>query len=131
MIRIVAPFDIGDDRLPILELASEFKEDEFGNLIYTFRTAAGVVELSLSTLDGDVSIALTVPSQVEPIVKIDLVGCRSIGVVNDKRGQYLEFVGQHRVENFSRGHLETSAGFRVRLEPTLLVEPFFHQGTGG
>lgn len=129
MIRIRAPFDNRDQLLPILDLATAFDDDEFGNVAYTFQTDSWQVVLSISTLDGDVALAVTIPSQTDPIVSIDLIGCEGIGVVNDKRGKFLEFVGQHKIEDFSRGKLERSAGFRLRLAPALLVEPFYHKGT--
>lgn len=113
------------DELSILELATAIKEDEFGNIWYTFATPMGVIELHRSLYDGDTAITLVVPGQSDPVVLLELVGCEGVVAVNDKRGKYLEFVGQHKVEDYARGELEKTAGFRVRFEPFVRIEPFY------
>lgn len=113
--------------LPILDLATSFTEDEFGNFNYIFETGICTIFLDLSTLDGDTSIRLIAPGQDEPLVDLELVGCKGIRVVDDKRGQYLEVIGQHRIEEYSRGKLKKTAGFRLRIEPIVSIEPFYNE----
>lgn len=113
------------DELSLLGLADSTSSDEFGNHTYIFNRAGGNVHLEISTLDSDISIRVFVPTQDGPIVHLSLVGCETIRSVNDKRGEYLEVIGQHRIENYNRGRIAQSAGFRLRLTPELCIEPFY------
>lgn len=113
------------DELSFLELADSVSNDEFGNYAYVFNRASGNVHLAISTLDGDVSIQVFIPSQSTPIVDLELVGCETIHCVNDKRGVYFEVIGQHRIEQYNRGNIAQSAGFKLQLAPELSIEPFY------
>ena len=113
------------DQLSMLELADSFDEDEFGNFSYVFNTKVGTLKLYISTSDGDTAVELTVPKQQQPVVDLHVVGCEDILCVNDKRGQYIEVIGQNKVEDYSRGKLEKTSGFRIRLKPFVSIEPFY------
>jgi hypothetical protein len=112
-------------QLAMLELASSYSEDEFGNTTHTFDTPIAKVMLERCWNDGDTCLSVLHPLQEVPIVKIDLVACEEIRVVDDKRGKYFEFVGRSRVEEYSRGSNRKTLGFRVYLAPFVSVEPFF------
>ena len=56
------------DEQKLLEMADRFDEDEFGNLTLFFNTTVGVVRLNRCRLDGDTSVQVTVPTQIEPLV---------------------------------------------------------------
>ena len=121
-------FQSKTDIYAILELASKFSEDDFGNHVYVFESPVGTVILSYCINDGDTSVELFVKGQDSPIVKIDIQGCMEIIVVNDKRGKYLEFSGRLCIEShISRGQQVKTTGFRLQIEPFLLVEPFIKE----
>ena len=92
-------FKADSNVLALLELASDVSEDEMGNIQYIFDTTVAKVILDHCYLDGDTSVRLFVAGQEPPIVQVDLVNCDRLKVVNDKRGQYLEIVGQYKVED--------------------------------
>ena len=115
------------NELEILELADSVAEDEFMNSLYKFETNIGIIELWLSATDGDATVKLYIPGNLLPVVDISVVGCERIVAVNDKRGQYLEIAGQHSVEDYSRGIIEKTAGFRVKLKPNVCIEPFYRK----
>jgi hypothetical protein len=125
--RIAAAKDRAD-YLDILDLASECTEDEFRNIHYVFRTPVATIELFDSALDGDVSIRIFVSGQEAPLVKLDLVDCLDVKAINDKRGRYLEFVGQLQIGEWSRGSDRKTTGFRLYFEPSVCLEPFFVSG---
>lgn len=118
-------FTDNTDPLAILELADEFSEDDFGNTTHTFKTPVATLVLERCWYDGDTAISVIVPTQDVPIIKLELIGCDSIRVVNDKRGKFFEFAGQARIEEFSRGSNRKTLGFRVYLTPFVSVEPYF------
>lgn len=113
------------EAMQLLELATSADEDEFGNVSYVFETPTARVELNRCVLDGDTSVCLVAKGQSLPLVKLDLVGCAGIRAVNDKRGKYLELIGQLKEEPYSRGDMKQTFGFRLRLEPTTCLEPFY------
>ncbi|MDR3482593.1 MAG: hypothetical protein P4L91_17995 [Burkholderiaceae bacterium] len=112
------------DYLEIFDLASKIDEDEFGNITYHFVTPVATVVLCDSTNDGDISLELSVPAQKLPLVKLDLAGCKEIHVVNDKRGKYLEFVGQLKSARYLKGGENAIVGFRLQFEPRICLEPY-------
>lgn len=114
------------NELDILELATAISDDGFGESTYTFETAAVTATLTHNVHDGDTFVVLTVPNQSTPIARFELVDCVRVGAVNDKRGKYLDFVGQLRVENYSRGG-KRAAGFRLHVAPAICLEPYFEQ----
>ncbi len=117
------------DPQAILALADEFSEDEFGNSVHIFDTAAAKVVLERNWYDGDTRICLIVPGQAVPLVNIELLGCNAIRAVDDKRGRYLEFVGQVRTDQVTRGVTASTLGLRIFLAPVVTVEPFFIKET--
>ncbi len=119
------------DDIAILQLADAVDDDGCGNVGFLFNTVAGEIELHHCYLDGDTSVTLKTAAQKEAIVDCSVVGCERIIVVDDKRGQYLEIAGQHRVEDYSRGKLQKTAGFRLRLQPYVCIEPFYRAGEPG
>jgi len=113
------------DIYEILELASKFSEDGYGNYNYVFEASIATVVLDYCIYDGDVSVKVIVQGQNEPILKIDLLGCKKIDVINEKRMKCLDFTGIFRVENdFSRRQQPNNTGFRLQIEPFLTVEVF-------
>jgi hypothetical protein len=114
--------------LELLELAMQCHEDEFQNITYKFEYPFATITLFDSALDGDISVQISVPGQSSPIVKLDLADCAEVKAVNDKRGKYLEFVGQLQVDDYTRGSTLRTTGFRLHLEPNVLLEPFFKTG---
>ena len=115
------------DEQKLLEMADRFDEDEFGNLTLFFNTTVGVVRLNRCRLDGDTSVQVTVPTQIDPLVFFELIGCNEMVAVSDERGEFVEFVGHQSLENYSRGALVKRGGFRLRLKPYLSVEPFYSE----
>lgn len=100
-------------------------EDEEG-ICYQYKAhRQGVtLELKVWPLDGDVSIELTCERQVQPLLKVNLLGCPAARVLHEKRGQYIEFAA---AKAFGSRYDETSAapyGFRLWLDPFIQVEPF-------
>lgn len=111
--------------LDILDLASEVTEDDYGNATFKFITPVATAMLSYCRYDGDTSVSLHVPAQAAPVASLRLVRCPEIRAVNDKRGKYLELVGRLRLEQYALGVNRETVGFRLYLEPTVCLEPFF------
>lgn len=114
--------------LEILDLASAVEEDEFRTITYTFNTPVATLRLIDSTLDGDVEVSVFVAGQESALLHLELVACKNISVVDDKRGKYLEFLGQLRVGEYARGSSRKEAGFRLYLAPFVRLEPYFNSG---
>ncbi|BBB68326.1 hypothetical protein UNDYM_4073 [Undibacterium sp. YM2] len=114
--------------LDILDLASAVEEDEFRTITYTFTTPVATIQLIDSTLDGDVAVSVFVTGQDTPILHLELIDCKNISTVDDKRGKYLEFLGQLKIGEYSRGSSRKEAGFRLYLEPFVRLEPYFNSG---
>lgn len=114
--------------LEILDLASAVEEDEFRTITYTFTTPVATIQLIDSTLDGDITVSVSVAGQDSPLLHLELIGCENISAVDDKRGKYLEFLGQLKIGEYSRGSSRKEAGFRLYLEPFVRMEPYFNSG---
>ncbi|MFZ6770233.1 hypothetical protein ACO0LM_24535 [Undibacterium sp. Di26W] len=114
--------------LEILDLASSVVEDEFRNITYTFITPVATIRLFDSTLDGDITLSVYVAGQDSPLLHLELIGCELISAVDDKRGKYLDFLGQLAIGESSRGCSRKEAGFRLYLEPFVRLEPYFNSG---
>ena len=120
------PFD-----LELMQLADACDADEFGNTTYVFRGDPVSFTLHYDTFDGDATIIATIAGQEEPLIKIGLTGCPDAKVVSDKRGKYVEFVGQSSLEDSRRGTIHKMLGFRVFIAPTRRIEVFFNALTDG
>ncbi|MFZ6733446.1 hypothetical protein ACO0LG_16080 [Undibacterium sp. Ji42W] len=114
--------------LDILDLASAVEEDEFRTITYTFTTPVATIQLIDSTLDGDVTVSVFVTGQDTPLLYLELIGCKNICAVDDKRGRYMEFLGQLKIGEYSRGSSRKETGFRLYLEPFVRLEPYFKSG---
>ncbi|MCH8622806.1 hypothetical protein [Undibacterium sp. TS12] len=78
----------------ILTLASELSEDEFHCMTYVFHSPVATITLIDDINDADVTVSVTVPGQLAPLFHTEILDCKDIVPVNDKRGQYLEFTGK-------------------------------------
>jgi len=114
--------------LDILDLASAVEEDEFRTITYTVTTSVATIRLIDSTLDGDIVVSAFVAGQDSPLVHLELIACENISAVDDKRGKYLEFLGQLAIGEYSRGSSGKETGFRIYLEPFVRLEPYFNSG---
>jgi hypothetical protein len=123
--RDVAEYRARVDELGILELATGVSDDELGNVTYEFDSPGIHASLMHNKYDGDTSVVLSIPGRENPIARIYLVDCAGIRAVNDKRGKYLEFIGQLLVGPHERGGTKY-AGFRLYVEPEISLEPFFN-----
>ena len=117
--------------LELLQLCNSHVEDEFGNDRYEFTTESVKAVLDYSRNDGDASIALFVHEQEESVVEVNLLGSEDVKVVNEIHGAYIEFAGQIRDEEFSRGNMRKTFGFRLWIKPTLRIEPYYIGDTEG
>ncbi len=113
----------------LMQLADECDADEFGNATYVFRGEPVSFTLHCSTFDGDATIIANLAGQEAPLIKIGLTGCPDAKVLSDKRGKYVEFVGQSSLEDSRRGTIRKILGFRVFFGPTPMIEVFFESAT--
>jgi hypothetical protein len=111
--------------LDLLALADESSVDEYKLGRYVFHTAIGKIELLTSWTEGGASLRLWVPGQTKPAFEANLYGDVLPTVVDDKRGVYIELIGQVSYEHHRRGIFATVTGLRLRLRPHVAVEPYF------
>ena len=117
--------DIKTDIYQILDLASRFEDDGYGQYTYIFESSTTMVYLYYGIYDGDASIEVYLPQQPQAIIQLNLQRCLEIKVINDKRGKYLECMAFLKGEPLYLPDAKAvKAGFRLRLEPFLNVEPF-------
>ena len=117
--------DIKTDLYQILELASRFEDDGYGEYTYIFESSIATVYLYYGIYDGDATIDLYLPQQTQAIIHLSLQHCIDIKVVNDKRGKYLDCIAYLKGDPLYLPNAKSiKAGFRLRLEPLLSLEPF-------
>ena len=117
--------------LELMQLADACEADEFGNVTYVFRGDPVSFTLNRCAFDGDTMIIANIAGQEEPLINIALTGCPDGKVVSDKRGKYVEFVGQSSLEDSRRGTIRKMLGFRVFVAPIRRIEVFFNASTDG
>lgn len=111
------------DFLQVLEVVP--KEGEYGtHYLYDVERGGLRLHLAVHPLERDVSIKIVCGEQVEPVVDLNLLDCPAARVVQDKRGQYIEFAG---AKAFSGRYDQSDApayGFRLWITPYIQIEPF-------
>ena len=115
----------------LMQLADACDADEFGNVTYVFRGDPVSFTLHCSTFDGDATIIANIAGQEAPLINIGLTGCPDASVLSDKRGKYVEFVGQSSLEDSRRGTIRKILGFRMFVGPIRMIEVFFKASTDG
>lgn len=117
-------FQLQKDILEILNIASGYKEDEFGNAVYIFGDSEVTATLHID-YGMDVRVILNVPTQSEPITTATLDACKEFRVIDDKRGRWIEFIGSLVSSNQGHYHLTLKAGLRLMLAPSISLQMFF------
>lgn len=117
-------FQSRKDICELLSTASAYREDEFGNAFYTFGNSVASAELCIK-YGMDVHVTLNITTQAEPIARAELECCEEFRVVNDKRGHWIEFIGDIVSSNQGHYHLALKSGFRITLEPCISLNLFF------
>lgn len=84
------------------------------------------LEITLWQYDGDVQLHLFVAPFEQPVVRYSMLGCPGARVVNDKRGQFLEFAAANTFTGRYDGYSVIPYGLRVWVKPQVCLEPFVY-----
>jgi hypothetical protein len=112
-------------RLQLLSLADTFSEDGEGNMAASFCTGPSKVTLHRNSYDGDTSISLTVNGQEQPLIVIDLKGCKAFRIEQNDDSVLLEAIAVSELDYRTRGTYQADSGFRIIVRPIISIQPFF------
>ncbi len=82
------------------------------------------LEIMLWQYDGDVEIKLFVAPLEQEVLRFSMLDCPGVRVVNDKRGQFLEFAATNAFTGRYDGYSVIPFGLRVWVAPQIRLEPF-------
>ena len=80
--------------------------------------------LSLFHLAGDVYVSVFCDPHETPIIDVEMRGCPGARVVNDKRGNYIEFAAANCFTNRYDGASVIPYGVRLFVRPHIRIELF-------
>jgi hypothetical protein len=115
------------DFLDVLEVVP--LEEEFGtSYLYKLKRNAMTIELHVYPLAGDVLLRIPHDLQAEPLINLRLLGCPAARVVQDKRGEFIEFAAANAFMGRFDERASVAYGFRLRVKPFIQAEPFSYPG---
>lgn len=113
------------DFLDVLGVAPEVADYETSHK-YVISQPPVRLEITLWQYDGDVQLHLFVAPFEHPVVRYAMLGCPGARVVNDKRGQFLEFAAANTFTGRYDGYSVIPYGLRVWVKPQVCLEPFVY-----
>jgi hypothetical protein len=84
------------------------------------------LEITVWQYDGDVQLHLHVAPFEHPVVRYSMLGCPGVRVIDDKRGQFLEFAATNTFTGRYDGYSVIPYGLRVWVRPQVCLEPFVY-----
>lgn len=113
------PFDV----FSVLGVAPEEGDYEISHR-YVVEQSGIRLELTIWQYESEVSILLWSEHLPNPILRYDLLDCPGIRIVNDKRGNFLEFAAANTFTGRYDGYSVIPYGLRLSIEPQISLEPF-------
>ena len=95
------------DVLTYLETEPVYRADDY-SYEYEIESEALVLRLVIAPYDAYVHFCVRERTAVEPLLEFDICYCTGVRLINDQRGEYLEFLP-------SRSHAPDGFPFPVRL----------------
>jgi hypothetical protein len=115
---------VTDNTVELLELASKYSENEFGDKTYTFDTPTASAVLVIEH-GRPICISIYVANQTDPVSTAELEQCEVIRTFKEKGWCYIEFIGQLTTHVDGNIHKSMKAGCRLTLSPIVSLHLFF------
>lgn len=113
------------DFLSVLGVAPEVADYETSHK-YVVSQPPVRLEITLWQYDGDVRLQLFVAPFEHEVLRYSMRECPGVRVVNDKRGQFLEFAAANTFTGRYDGYSVIPYGLRVWVAPQICLEPFVY-----